>query len=113
MATAQERKRHENRWELVLNSQEKIGPMNQREDYAEAINIKEDYKKKLKDRGRKSTPVNKFDNEQISRFLGAAKDLNVLTKVWLEVVHSESINKLIFVVVAIIRHMVAWRWDEQ
>ena len=38
------------------------------------------YKKKLKDRGRRSTPVNKFDNEQISRSLGTAKDLNELTQ---------------------------------
>ena len=41
MATAEERKRRENSWVLVLNSSGKNGPMDQREDYAEAIKIKE------------------------------------------------------------------------
>ena len=41
---------------------------------------KRDHTKKLKERGSKSTPVNKFDNEQISRSPGTLKDLNVLTQ---------------------------------
>ena len=40
-ATAEERKIRENSWVLVLNTQGENGPMNQREDYAEATRIKE------------------------------------------------------------------------
>ena len=41
IGTAEERTRREKSWVLVLESSGKNGPMNQREDYAEAINIKE------------------------------------------------------------------------
>ena len=41
ITTAEERKRREKSWVLVLDSSGKNGPMNQREDYAEAIKIKE------------------------------------------------------------------------
>ena len=41
VAATEERKRRENSWVLVLNSQGKHGPMNQREDHAEAKRIKE------------------------------------------------------------------------
>ena len=42
IATAAERFRRENIWVLVLNSSGPNGPMNQREDYHEAINIKDE-----------------------------------------------------------------------
>ena len=41
IAAAAERARRENTWVLVLNSSGPNGPMNQREDYQEAIRIKE------------------------------------------------------------------------
>ena len=41
IATAAERTRRENTWVLVLNRSSPNGPMNQREDYHEAIKIKE------------------------------------------------------------------------
>ena len=41
VCTEEEHKRRENSWVSVLNSQGKKGPMKQREDYAEAIRIKE------------------------------------------------------------------------
>ena len=41
IATAAERARRENTWILVLNSSVPNGPMNQREDYQDAIRIKE------------------------------------------------------------------------
>ena len=79
MATAEERKRQENRW--AAGTRGKNGPMNQREDYAEAIKIKERLQEEEAEGPRQtSTSVNKYDNEQISRSLGSAKDLNVLTQ---------------------------------
>ena len=70
VCTAEEHKRRENSWVLVLNSQEKNGPMKQREDYAEATKIKE----------RLHIPANKYGKERINRSRDSVKEPNELTR---------------------------------
>ena len=49
-----------------------------------------------------SIPVSKFDNEQVNHSLGKEKGLSESSRNWLEVIHLESVSKLVFFVVAII-----------
>ena len=70
VCTAEEHKRRENSWVLVLNSQGKNGPMKQREDYAEATKIKE----------RLHIPANKYGKERINRSRDSVKEPNELTR---------------------------------
>ena len=78
-ATSAERNRRENAWVLVLNSSGPNGPMNQREDYHEAIKSKSDCTKSLVKVTQDSIPVNKFDNDQVNHSLGKEKELNEST----------------------------------
>ena len=67
VCTAEEHKRRENSWVLVLIGQNKNGPMEQREDDAEAIRIKERlYEESGKGRT-KTIPANKYSKERINR----------------------------------------------
>ena len=78
---AEEHERRENSWVLVLNSQSKNGPMKQREDYADAIRIKErDCTKNLKEQDQKSIPANKYGRERINCSQDTVKEPNELTR---------------------------------
>ena len=109
VCTAEEHRTRQNSWVLILNSQGTNGPMKQREDYADAIRIKERY-------GRTKNP---------SQQTSTAKSKSTVLKIqwrsrtswpenWMEIVSSYHLIKFIFVMVAIIRKMVAASsWDEQ
>ena len=69
---------------------------------------KSDCTKSLEKKGQKSIPANKYGKEQNNRFKDSAKEPNELTpKTWMEMVSSYHLIKFIFVMVAIIRKMVA------
>ena len=64
---------------LILNSQGQNGPMKQREDYAEAININKRLYKESGGARPKILPANKYGKERINRSQDPVKDPNELT----------------------------------
>ena len=104
-ATAAERFRRENTWVLVLNSSGPNGPMNQREVYHEAINIKDEESEKWT---QDSIPVSKFDNDQVNHLHGTMKEMKEPTpETGWRWYFFNSLIKLIFDVLEIIWKMVA------
>ena len=82
MTAAQERKRRENSWLLVLNSQGKNGPMNQREDYVEAKRIKERWYEESEEGNKKihsSKQVRQREHQPFSRSREGAERIDPKT----------------------------------
>ena len=102
MATAEERKRRENSWVLVLNSQGKNGPMNQREDHAEAKRIKERLYEESGEGNTKIHPGKQVRQRENQPFSRSREPEN-----WMEMVPFCSLIQLVFVVVGVILKMVA------
>ena len=82
VCTAEEHKRRENSWVLVLNGQSKNGPMKQREDYAEAIKIKErlyDESGGARPKIHPSRQVRQSSNQPFSRYSEGAERVDPKT----------------------------------